>query len=61
MFEVNIAVILIVCLVALVAIGVHIAIALGLAESYGISPMPSSCLRTEVCEAPGLISRSISD
>ncbi len=36
MFEVNIAVILIVCLVALVAIGVHIAIALGMTSALGI-------------------------
>jgi C4-dicarboxylate transporter DctM subunit len=35
-FEVNIAVILIVCLVALVAIGVHIAIALGMTSALGI-------------------------
>ena len=36
MFEVNIAVILVVCLVALVAIGVHIAIALGMTSALGI-------------------------
>jgi C4-dicarboxylate transporter DctM subunit len=35
-FEVNIAIILIVCLVALVAIGVHIAIALGMTSALGI-------------------------
>ena len=36
MFEVNTAVILVVCLVALVAIGVHIAIALGMTSALGI-------------------------
>lgn len=36
MFEVNIAVLLIVCLIALVAIGVHIAIALGMTSALGI-------------------------
>ena len=36
MFDVNIAVVLIVCLVALVAIGVHIAIALGMTSALGI-------------------------
>ncbi len=36
MFEVNIAVILVICLVALVAIGVHIAIALGMTSALGI-------------------------
>ncbi|MDH3738770.1 MAG: TRAP transporter large permease subunit, partial [Alphaproteobacteria bacterium] len=36
MFEVNIAVLLVVCLVALVAIGVHIAIALGMTSALGI-------------------------
>ncbi|NKB49169.1 MAG: TRAP transporter large permease subunit [Alphaproteobacteria bacterium] len=36
MFEVNIAVILIVCLIALVAVGVHIAIALGMTSALGI-------------------------
>lgn len=36
MFEVNIAVILIACLIALVAIGVHIAIALGMTSALGI-------------------------
>jgi len=35
-FEVNIAVILVVCLVAMVAIGVHIAIALGMTSALGI-------------------------
>jgi len=35
-FEVNIAVLLVVCLVALVAIGVHIAIALGMTSALGI-------------------------
>jgi C4-dicarboxylate transporter DctM subunit len=35
-FEVNIAVLLIVCLIALVAIGVHIAIALGMTSALGI-------------------------
>tara|TARA_B110000116_G_scaffold149537_1_gene129363 strand:+ start:1745 stop:3094 length:1350 start_codon:yes stop_codon:yes gene_type:complete len=35
-FEVNIAVILIACLIALVAIGVHIAIALGMTSALGI-------------------------
>ena len=36
MFEANIAILLIVCLVALVAIGVHIAIALGMTSALGI-------------------------
>ena len=36
MFEVNIAVLLIACLIALVAIGVHIAIALGMTSALGI-------------------------
>ena len=36
MFEVNIAVILVICLIALVAIGVHIAIALGMTSALGI-------------------------
>ena len=36
MFEVNIAIILIVCLVVLVAMGVHIAIALGMTSALGI-------------------------
>ena len=36
MFEVNIAVILVVCLIGLVAIGVHIAIALGMTSALGI-------------------------
>jgi C4-dicarboxylate transporter DctM subunit len=36
MFEVNIAVLLIVCLIGLVAIGVHIAIALGMTSALGI-------------------------
>ncbi|MGI9524541.1 MAG: TRAP transporter large permease [Hyphomicrobiaceae bacterium] len=36
MFEIDIAVLLIVCLVALVAIGVHIAIALGMTSALGI-------------------------
>ena len=36
MFEVNIAVLLIVCLIALVAIGVHIAVALGMTSALGI-------------------------
>lgn len=36
MFEVNIAVLLITCLIALVAIGVHIAIALGMTSALGI-------------------------
>ena len=36
MFELNIAVILIVSLIALVAIGVHIAIALGMTSALGI-------------------------
>ena len=36
MFEVNIAVLLIVCLIALVAIGVHIAISLGMTSALGI-------------------------
>ena len=36
MFEVNIAVLLVVCLVGLVAIGVHIAIALGMTSALGI-------------------------
>ncbi|MDG2313452.1 MAG: TRAP transporter large permease subunit [Alphaproteobacteria bacterium] len=36
MFEVNTAVLLIVCLIALVAIGVHIAIALGMTSALGI-------------------------
>ncbi len=36
MFEVNIAVLLVVCLVALVAVGVHIAIALGMTSALGI-------------------------
>jgi C4-dicarboxylate transporter DctM subunit len=35
-FEVNIAVLLIVCLIALVAIGVHIAVALGMTSALGI-------------------------
>ena len=36
MFEANIAILLIVCLIALVAIGVHIAIALGMTSALGI-------------------------
>ena len=36
MFEVNIAVLLVVCLIVLVAIGVHIAIALGMTSALGI-------------------------
>ena len=36
MFEVNIAVLLVVCLIGLVAIGVHIAIALGMTSALGI-------------------------
>ena len=36
MFEINIAILLVVCLVALVAIGVHIAIALGMTSALGI-------------------------
>ncbi len=36
MFEVNIAVILVLCLIGLVAIGVHIAIALGMTSALGI-------------------------
>tara|TARA_Y100000588_G_C14217008_1_gene909274 strand:- start:124 stop:1512 length:1389 start_codon:yes stop_codon:yes gene_type:complete len=36
LFEVNIAVLLIVCLIALVAIGVHIAISLGMTSALGI-------------------------
>ena len=36
MFEANTAILLIVCLVALVAIGVHIAIALGMTSALGI-------------------------
>ena len=36
MFEANIAILLVVCLVALVAIGVHIAIALGMTSALGI-------------------------
>ncbi len=36
MFEVNIAILLIVCLIALVAIGVHIAVALGMTSALGI-------------------------
>ena len=36
MFEVNIAIILVVCLVAMVAIGVHIAISLGMTSALGI-------------------------
>lgn len=36
MFEVNIAILLVVCLIALVAIGVHIAIALGMTSALGI-------------------------
>ena len=36
MFEVNIAVVLVVCLVFLVAIGVHIAVALGMTSALGI-------------------------
>lgn len=36
MFEVNVAIILIVCLVVLVAMGVHIAIALGMTSALGI-------------------------
>lgn len=36
MFEVNIAVLLIVCLIGLVAIGVHIAVALGMTSALGI-------------------------
>ena len=36
MFEVNIAVLLVVCLIVLVAIGVHIAIALGMPSALGI-------------------------
>jgi C4-dicarboxylate transporter, DctM subunit len=35
-FEVNIAILLIVCLIALVAIGVHIAVALGMTSALGI-------------------------
>jgi tripartite ATP-independent transporter DctM subunit len=35
-FEINIAILLVVCLVALVAIGVHIAIALGMTSALGI-------------------------
>ena len=36
MFEVNIAILLVVCLIGLVAIGVHIAIALGMTSALGI-------------------------
>ena len=36
MFELNIAVVLVVCLVFLVAIGVHIAVALGMTSALGI-------------------------
>ena len=36
MFELNIAVVLVVCLVFLVAIGVHIAVALGMRSALGI-------------------------
>ena len=36
MFDVNVAVLLVVCLVALVAVGVHIAIALGMTSALGI-------------------------
>ena len=36
MFEVNIAVMLVVCLIVLVAMGVHIAISLGMTSALGI-------------------------
>ncbi len=36
MFEVDIAILLVVCLIGLVAIGVHIAIALGMTSALGI-------------------------
>ena len=36
MFEANIAIVLVICLVALVAMGVHIAIALGMTSAFGI-------------------------
>ena len=36
MFEANIAIVLVICLVALVAIGVHIAIALGMTSAFGV-------------------------
>ena len=36
MFEVNIAVMLVVCLIILIAMGVHIAISLGMTSALGI-------------------------
>ena len=36
MFEANIAIVLVICLVALVAVGVHIAVALGMTSAFGV-------------------------